>query len=92
MTGCSHQPEGCAEDDGAGALGADDGACEVEAVLVKKLVQIESGDAAWDAGKFDADLLGVSVANGFEGGVDFGDAAAGGDVGGEFGFSGGADG
>ncbi len=84
--------ERCAEDDGAGAFAADQGAGDVEAVFGEELVEVEAGDAAGDAGKICADLVGVGVADVFEGGVDFADAAACCDVGVELGFGGGADG
>ena len=43
------------EDDGAGAFAADEGAGDVEAVFGEKLVEVEAGDAAGDAGKLFAD-------------------------------------
>ncbi len=90
--GALDELEGGAEDDGAGAFAADEGAGEVEVVFREELVEVEAGDAAGDAGEFCADVAGVGVADMFEGGVDLAGAAAGGDVSGEFGFGGGADG
>ncbi len=69
-----------AEDDGAGAFAADEGAGDVEVVFGEELVEVEAGDAAGDAGEFCADRVGVGVADVLEGGVDFADAAAGCDV------------
>jgi hypothetical protein len=88
--GAFDELEGGAEDDGAGAFAADEGSGEVEVVLGEELVEVEAGDATGDAGEFCADLVGVGVADVFEGGVDFAGAAAGGDVGSELGFGGGA--
>jgi hypothetical protein len=78
--GAFDELEGGAEDDGAGAFAADEGAGEVEVVFGEELVEVEAGDAAWDAREFCADLIGVGVSDALEGGVDFADAAAGGDV------------
>ncbi len=53
-----------------------------------KLFEIVAGDAARDFWEARANFIGVSVADLFEGCVDFADAASGGDVRGEFGFGG----
>ena len=56
----------CAEDDGAGAFAADEGAGEVEGVFREQFVEVEAGDAAGDVGKLLADEVGVGVAKDLE--------------------------
>ena len=64
------------DDVDAGALGADQGAGHVEAVLGEQFVEVVAGDAAGNARKFFADQIGVAIANAREAGVDLADAAA----------------
>ena len=66
----------CAKYDGAGAFAADESSGEVEVVFGEELIQIKSGDAAWDTGEFCAYLIGVGVADALESGVDLAGAAA----------------
>jgi hypothetical protein len=80
------------DDGGAGALGADQRAGDVEAVFVEQLVEVVAGDAAGNAGKFLADERGSSGRGDGEAGVDLADAAAGADEGFELGGAGAADG
>ena len=48
--GAFDEAERGAEDDGAGAFAADEGAGDVEAVFGEELVEVEAGDAAGDVG------------------------------------------
>jgi hypothetical protein len=61
---------GCFEDGGAGAFGADEGAGDVETVFGEKVVEVVSGDAAGDVGKFLADEIVVVSGDLLEGIVD----------------------
>ena len=79
-----------AEDDGARTFATDERSGYVEVVFGQELIQIKAGDAAGNAGESCAHLVGVCVADMFEGGVDLADATACSDVRVEFGFGGGA--
>ncbi len=92
VLGALDEVERGSEDDDAGAFAADEGSGYVEVAFGEELVEVEAGDAAGDVGEFCADEVGVGVAEALELGVDLAGAASGGDVGGEFGFGGGADG
>jgi len=83
--------EGGGEDGCAGALGANKGASDIEAVLGKEFVEVVARDAAGDAGKALADAGGVLIAKSFEAGVDLAYAATSGDKGVELVFAGAAD-
>ncbi len=74
------------DDRGAGALGADQRAGYVEAVLVEQLVEVVAGDAAGNARESFADERGVMVAQLGEVRVDLAHAAAGADQGVELGW------
>ena len=68
--GALDEVERGAEDDGAGAFAADEGAGYVEVVFGEELVEVEAGDAAGDVGELGADQVGVLVADALELGVD----------------------
>ena len=72
--GCKVQRGG--EDIGASALGADQGARNMEVVFRQQLVEVVAGDAAGDAGKLLADERGIAVADARKAGVDLTNAAA----------------
>ncbi len=60
------------DDVGAGALGADQRAGDMEVVFGQQLVEVVAGDAARNAGKLFADQGGVAVADAREAGSRFG--------------------
>ena len=81
-----------AQDRNAGALGADEGAGDVEAVFGEQVVEVVAADAARDVRVVLANEAGVGVAEVAELGVDLALAAAGLDDGFEFALGGSADG
>jgi hypothetical protein len=78
-----HQPELRLQRERAGALGPDQRAGHIEAVLREELVEVVAGDPAGDLGEARADLVGVAVAERSEPGVDLGAAPTAGDDGGQ---------
>ncbi len=58
------QPQRGSEDDRAGAFAAHQRAGDVEAGLRQKLVEVEAGDAAGDAGILCADEIGIAYRGG----------------------------
>ena len=73
------EPHGGLEHDDAGALGADERAGDVEAVLGQQLVEVVARHAPRDLGEAAADRVGVAVAQVAQARVDLAAAPAGGD-------------
>ena len=71
VLGAGFEVAGGFEDGDAGALGADEGAGDVEVVFGEELVEVVAGDAAGDVGEALADEGGIFVAEAFEAFVDF---------------------